>query len=97
MAGFLFQAVQALGIPPECVENIAMTLTGFVEDALLHFTNGNLQLSGCIRVFCQKKMLDLVNFNESFETLPYRTGYRTCTYYSSFQPKYEWGMGIFLD
>lgn len=70
--GLLFQTVQFLGMPPECVENIEKALTGFVEDALLHFTHGKLQMSGCIRVFCQEKMLDLVNSTKS--SRPNNTG-----------------------
>ena len=54
----LFQTVRDLGIPPECVENIERTLTGFVKEAMVHFTLRRLELPGRIRIFCQKKMID---------------------------------------
>jgi hypothetical protein len=46
-----------LGIPPEWVENIEMTLTGFAREALAHFKQGRPALPERIRVFCQKKMV----------------------------------------
>jgi hypothetical protein len=61
-AGNLFQAVRELGMPPECVENIEMTLAEFVKKALVHFQQEGLELPGRIRVFCQKKIIDDANF-----------------------------------
>jgi len=57
-AGLLFQMTRELGIPAEVLENIDMTLTGFAKEALLHFNQGSLELYACIRVFCQKKIIN---------------------------------------
>ncbi len=56
-AGLLFQAVRELSMPPECVENIEMTLAEFAREALEHFKQGGLEISGRICVFCQKKVI----------------------------------------
>ena len=60
--GLLFQAVRELGMPPEWVENIEMTLAEFANKALIHFKQGGLEQPGRIRVFCQKKIIDDANF-----------------------------------
>jgi len=59
--GVLRQVVQELGILPECVENIEMTLAGFATEALVRFQQGGLELPGRVRLFCQKKIIDDVN------------------------------------
>ncbi len=59
--GLLFQAVRELGMPPEWVENIEMMLAEFANKALAHFKQGELELPGRIRVFCQKKIIDEAN------------------------------------
>jgi hypothetical protein len=57
-AGFLIQTSQDLGIPPECMENMARTLAGFAREALARYEQGRLEFPGRIRIFCQKKMID---------------------------------------
>jgi hypothetical protein len=52
----LFQTVREVGLPPECVENIDMTLTGLANEAMAHFKQGSAELPGRIRVFCREKM-----------------------------------------
>jgi len=56
--GYLFQAVWKLGVSPEWVENIEMTLAGSAKEALEHYKLGKLESPGRIRIFCQKKMID---------------------------------------
>lgn len=57
-AGRLFQTVRQLGMPPEHVEAMEMTLAGFAREAPVYFQEGRLELSGRIRVFCQKKIIE---------------------------------------
>jgi hypothetical protein len=57
----LFQEVKELGLPPECVENIEITLAGFAKEALAHFKQGKVELPGRIRVYCQNKIIDDAN------------------------------------
>jgi hypothetical protein len=54
----LFQKIQELDIPPQCVEKIDRTLKGFVREALVHLEQPELELPWRIRVFCQKKLID---------------------------------------
>ncbi len=54
-AGFLYQAVRELGMPPAYVEHMEMTLAAFAKEALEHFKQESLEIPGNIRVFCQKK------------------------------------------
>lgn len=68
-ARLLFQTVRELGIPPDCVENIEMTLTGFAKEALMHFRQGRIELPERIRLFCQKKMI--ANANSAKTSMPY--------------------------
>jgi len=56
-AGFLYRPFRALGIPPECIESIEMTLTGFANEALVPFKQGRPEQPGSIRVFCPKKII----------------------------------------
>ena len=51
----LFQAVQELGIPPECAANIEIMLKRYAEEASVHFEHGKEESAGLIRIFCQKK------------------------------------------
>jgi len=60
-AGLLFQTMRELGIPPEYLENIEMTLTGFAKEAMAHFNQDRLDSPVYIRVFCQKKTIAEVN------------------------------------
>jgi hypothetical protein len=60
-AGFLFQVVQELGIPLECVENIAMLLTEFAKESPVRYKQDGLEFPGRIRIFCQKKIIDDAN------------------------------------
>lgn len=57
-AGLLDQTRQELGLPPERVENIEMTLSRFARKALARFNQGGFELPVHIRVFCQKKKVD---------------------------------------
>ncbi len=57
-AGRLFQTVRQLGMPPEHVEAMEMTLAGFAKEAPVFFKEGRLELAGRIRVFCQKKIIE---------------------------------------
>jgi hypothetical protein len=57
----LFQKMQELDIPLQCVEKIERTLKGFVREALVHYKQSKLELSGRIRVFCQIKQIDAAN------------------------------------
>lgn len=57
----LFQVVKELGMSLECVENIEITLAGFAKEALAHFKQGNVELPGRIRVYCQNKIIEYVN------------------------------------
>jgi len=56
-AGFLDQPFRELGIQPETIENIEMTLAGFAKEALVHNKQTGSELPWRIRVFCQKKMV----------------------------------------
>lgn len=60
-AGLLFQTMRELGIPPEYLEDINITLAGFAKEALVHFEQRSIELPGRIRVFCQKKMIGDAN------------------------------------
>ena len=55
-ATLLFQAVQELGIPPEYIENIKISLESSVEGALVGIDHGRSELPGRIRVFYQNRM-----------------------------------------
>jgi hypothetical protein len=57
-AGRLYQTVRQLGMPAERVENMEMILAGFAKEAPVYFNEGRLELTGRIRVFCQKKILE---------------------------------------
>ena len=57
----LFQMLQELGVSPECVENIARTLAGFVKEVLERDIQERQESPGRIQIFCQKKILDDVN------------------------------------
>ncbi len=60
-AGVLYQTVQKLGMPPERLKNIEMTLAGFATEALEYFKQAGLEIPnrepGRVRVFCQKKVI----------------------------------------
>lgn len=60
-AGFLFQMVQELGMPLECVEDIAMLVTEFAKESPAHYKQDGLEFPGRIRIFCQKKIVDDAN------------------------------------
>jgi len=60
-AGFLAQSFRKLGIQPEQIERIEMTLAAFVKEELMHYTLARSELPGRIRVFCQKKVSDDAN------------------------------------
>lgn len=60
-AGVPFQMMRELGMPPECMDNMAKTLTGFAKEAQARTKQGMLEIPRRIRVFCQKKMIDDAN------------------------------------
>lgn len=60
-AVYLFPTLRELGIPVECMENIARTLTGFAEGALVRTNQAGLEFHGRIRIFWQKKTMDEAN------------------------------------
>jgi hypothetical protein len=61
MAAYLFQTLQELGMSAVCMENIARTLAGFAEGALVHTNQAGLEFHGRIRIFWQKETMDQAN------------------------------------
>jgi hypothetical protein len=64
-AGFLSQPFQALGVPPELIRKIELTLTGFAQKTRLPDQQGGLERLGGFRVFCQKKVIGCVKAAKS--------------------------------
>jgi len=64
-AGFLSQPFRALGVPPEWIEKVEMTLSGYAKLARVPVKQGNLERSGSIRVFCHKKVIDDANSSQA--------------------------------
>ena len=60
-AGYLFQTVRELGIPHECVHNIAMLVTEFTKESPVYDQQEGLEFPARIRIFCQKKIIDDAN------------------------------------
>lgn len=60
-AGTLFQTMQNLGIPPECLQKIERTVAGFAKEATVHFNQGRCELPVSVRLFCPQKMVEDVN------------------------------------
>lgn len=60
-AGSLFQMVRELGMPLECMENIAMLVTEFVKESPVQHKQEGSEFSARIRIFCQKKIIDDAN------------------------------------
>ncbi len=60
-AELLFEAVRELDIPPECVEDIEMTLAAFAQEALVPFKQGRMESPERIRIFCQRKWMSDAN------------------------------------
>jgi len=60
-AGFLFQPFQELGVPPELIRKIELTLTGFAQRTRVPVKQSRLVRPGSFRVFCQKKVIDYAN------------------------------------
>jgi hypothetical protein len=59
--GLLFQTVQKLGMPLECMENIAMLVTEFTKESPVYYKQEGPEFPPRIRIFCQKKILDDAN------------------------------------
>lgn len=95
-AFLLFQPLRELGIQPERIKNIEMTLAGFAKEALLRFKGARSELPGHLRVFCQKKMLDDANSaNNSRPDSTKHTMERTpILYYSDTTMSGGWGYFI---
>ena len=70
--GYLFQMVRELGMPLECVENIAMLITEFAKDSPVHYKHEGLEFPPRIRIFCQKKIIDDANAARA-TSRPYHT------------------------
>ncbi len=70
-AGYLFQTARELGMSPECMENIAGTVTEFAEEALVRYKQEGSEFPGRIRIFCQKKIIDDANSEKT--SRPYHT------------------------
>ena len=58
MAGYLFPMVRELGMPLECVENIAVLVSEFAREPSVHYKQEGLEFPARMRIFCQKKILD---------------------------------------
>lgn len=58
MAGYLMKMVRELGMPLECMENIAMLVTEFAKESPVHDKQAGLEFPARIRIFCQKKIMD---------------------------------------
>jgi len=65
--GLLFQTIQDLGVPPECLKKIEMTLTGFVNQSTFHSDQGKSIFPIVIRLFVREKMLRLENSAKTAE------------------------------
>jgi len=70
-AGYLFQTARELGMSPECMENIAGTVTEFAKEALGRYKEEGPEFPGHIRIFCQKKIIDDANSEKT--SRPYHT------------------------
>ena len=60
-AGYLFQTLRELGMPLECVENIAMLVTKFAKESPVYYKQEGSEFPPRIRIFCQKKNVDDAN------------------------------------
>ncbi len=56
---------------PECMENIAGTVTEFAKEALVRYKQEGPEFPGRIRIFCQKKIIDDANSEKT--SRPYHT------------------------
>jgi hypothetical protein len=70
--GLLFQTMQKLDMPLECVENIAMLVTEFAKESPVHCKQEGLEFPARIRIFCQKKIIDAANAARA-TSRPYHT------------------------
>ncbi len=61
LAGILFQKLRELGMSSQSMENIGRPLARFAKETLARYQQERLALSGQIRIFCQKKILDDIN------------------------------------
>lgn len=69
MTGLLFQAVQELGMSPQCMENIINMLT-----APGGTKPGSQEFPGRIRIFCQRKNIDDANAAKTSKPFPTEHG-----------------------
>jgi hypothetical protein len=70
--GLLFQTMRELGMPLECVKNIAMLVTEFAKESSVHYKQEGLGSHARIRIFCQKKIIDAANAAHA-SSRPYHT------------------------
>jgi hypothetical protein len=59
--GLLFQTMRELGMPLECVKNIAMLVNEFAKESPAHYKQEVVEFPAWIRIFCQKKIIDEAN------------------------------------
>ena len=71
-AGYLFQTARELGMPLECVENIAMLVTEFARESPVYYQPERSEFPARIRIFCQKKIIDDANAARA-TSRPYHT------------------------
>ena len=61
MAGLLYQPTQDLGIPPECLKKIEITLIEFLKQMKVHIKQAKCGLPIVIRLFYGKKIFHPVD------------------------------------
>jgi hypothetical protein len=72
-AGLLFQTLEKLGIPPECVTNIEDSLIKFADELEWNSNQDALDIPGRVRIFCQRKMIEdahLQGVEQALENAP---------------------------
>lgn len=57
-AGYLLQTVREMGMPLECVENIAVLVTEFTKESPEHYKQEGMEFPAQIRIYCQKKLIE---------------------------------------
>jgi hypothetical protein len=96
-AGYLLQMVRELGLPLECVENIAMLVSEVAKESPVHDKPERLEFSGRIRIFCQKKIIDDANaWHASSRPCPTEQAMELLPVILDFGTKMNGGWGCFL-
>ena len=96
-AGYLFQTVRELGMPPTCVEDIAMLVTEFTKESPVHGKQEGMEFPAWIKIFCQKKIIDAANAART-TSRPYQTepAMEHSPMILDFDTKMDGGWGCFL-